>query len=107
MPLTLCLGPQDANNMISLRSAIQAGNASTDADVQIDFQPNLGGVITLTLNIGLPALNKDFEITGPGASRVTVQRGYDAGTPNFSVFAVSVDKKCVIQGLEIANGGSP
>src|SRR5207244_2564247 len=54
---------EDEQGFISLRSAIEAGNRSTDPDSIIDLS-NMRG--TITLGIRLPPLQHNFAIIGAG-----------------------------------------
>ena len=85
----------------SLRGAIQAANSQPGTD-DIEFDLPAGSVINLTQ--ALPNLSEDVNITGPGASLLTVRR--DTGS-NFSVFNVTTTGMVAFSGLTISNGSVP
>src|SRR5262245_16614000 len=81
----------------SLRAAVAAANADSDADV-IDFAPGLQGTIALTS--GQLNITQDLTINGPGENVITVSGG------NLSrVFRIDGAKTDVVMsGLTIADG---
>ena len=85
-------------NATTLRAAITAANAHVGADA-IKF------AVTGTINLSsaLPAIKDNLTITGPGASKLTVQRSSSAST-NFSVFNLNAGKSATLSGLTIAKG---
>lgn len=98
---------KDANNQTSLRAAIMEGNAqeqAVDPNVSINFQAGLSGTITLATR--LDPLIRNFTITGPGASILTVERSGAPGTPNFRIFEIGVFTTSHILGLTISGGSA-
>lgn len=86
----------------TLREAILESN-STTLDDTISFGPNARGEIVL--GSALPEL-PNVEIRGPGAEELTVRRSGAAGTPEFGIFTVGVDRTVKISGLTISGGRS-
>jgi len=89
---------------VTLRSAIQAANESTDDEITIDLQ-NVNG--TITLGSALAALNNNIDIVGPGRDNLTVRRSTAENTDPFRIFTVNVNRECSIWNLTIANGYVP
>ncbi len=86
--------------MTSLREAINFANSKANgaqAD-EITFSSLFNSAQTIQLSSGLPAINDDVKITGPGAKLLTV-RGTGSGT----AFTISSDKTATMTGLTIAN----
>jgi hypothetical protein len=92
----------DLNGNISLRSAIQAGNAlPAGSIINIDFDNSLSG--TITLSTALPRLSSNFDITGPVSIDITVARSSAANTDSFPIFKI-FSGSCTITNLAITNG---
>lgn len=93
----------DLNGQCTLRAALQEANAKPGNDV-INFTLGASSVIDLTL--GELPVTSSVAIVGPGARRLTVQRSFNAGTPNFRIFHVPGDAgvNIIIRGLTIKNG---
>ena len=83
----------------SLREAINAANANSDADT-IVFASGLQG--TIALSSALPTVIYSVSIVGPGARLLTVRR--QSGFGSFRIFDVS--GAAVISNLTIAGGNS-
>jgi hypothetical protein len=81
----------------SLRWAIGQANTQPGDDT-IDFSVNG----TLDLNTALPNLSSNIQITGPGASSLTVERASSA--PSFCIFDVSSGATVGLSGLTMAKG---
>ncbi|MCI0352416.1 MAG: hypothetical protein L0Z53_23615, partial [Acidobacteriales bacterium] len=92
---------RDAMGLTSLRAAIQQGNLSTLESVIINF--DVGPNAVITLNTVLPTLDRNFDIRGPGAEALTVERNANAVTA-FRVFRINVQTTVIISGITIANG---
>lgn len=89
----------------SLRSAIQQANADSGTSESISFQAGLTGTIALTS--ALDSLQNNIAITGPGSSKLDIERSSAAGTPAFRIFQVAQGKSCSISGLSMGNGSAP
>ena len=94
--------PTGANTFsaTTLRAAIGAADAHTATDT-INFASGLAG--TLSLGSALPPISDDLTLTGPGVSKITVQRS-SAATTDFSIFDFNAGTTATISGLTIANG---
>jgi hypothetical protein len=93
----------NVNGDISLRSAIQRGNAMGNAStVYINFAPGLNGDIVLDTLGALPDLQQNFLINGRGAT-VTVERTANAQA-NFRIFNVPANSESCIENLYISGG---
>jgi CSLREA domain-containing protein len=91
------------NGVCTLRAAIQESNAALSSCGAINI--NFSGVTgTIILGAGLPSINRNIKINGPGAATLTVQRSTAGGTPNFRVFTINSGKVVTISGLTISNG---
>jgi hypothetical protein len=88
----------------SLRAAITQVNSSTDASNTINFAQGVTG--TITLESALPAINNNVNMTGPGASNLTVTRDPNA-TTQFPIFVVNGSTTVSITGLTISGGVAP
>jgi CSLREA domain-containing protein len=96
-------------NGCTLREAINAANsADVNFGTVITFAPALtaGGPATINLPFPVPDLLHNVNITGPGASLLTIQRSTAAGTPNFGIFQIDTGAVVAMSGLTIANGNS-
>lgn len=94
----------DAAGQCTLRAAIVESNAGTQHNVIIFALPQ-PTVISLTL--GELSIIKGLNIVGPGARRLTVQRSFATGTPNFRIFHVPTGQMALnIYGLTIRNGNA-
>ncbi|MBC7821174.1 MAG: hypothetical protein IAG10_30165, partial [Planctomycetaceae bacterium] len=108
----------------SLRSAITAVNASTDASNTINFQAGLDGIIKL--DSALPEISKSVSINGPSAEKIKIRggnggvfnvvfgivdisgltlegKGRDAGAVVRNQFASLTINECVITGKRPGN----
>jgi len=96
------------NHHCSLRSAIEAANRNTDADV-VALDPN--GVYELAEvdhanegGNGLPAIVGTLRIEGNGA---TIRRSDAANVPLFRLFRVEKDGDLTLDRLTLRNGATP
>jgi hypothetical protein len=95
---------------ITLRDAIKTGNAGnfpvlpqgSTPDVTFYSAPGTPVSGTITLKAALPALEKSYDIVGPGASTLIVNGNWDAGT----VFTVNGGVTSAISGLTVQGGSS-
>ena len=88
----------DDNDPGSLRWAI----ANTAASGTVSFAPTLNGLIGLDAMLGPLVIDKDLQVTGPGASLLTV-----SGGGNSQVFLIVAPAANVeLSGLTIADGFS-
>jgi predicted outer membrane repeat protein len=84
----------------TLRAAITATNAAAGAD-SIHFASGLTG--TIELGKALPAIADDLALSGPGQSKLTIERSSSAAG-DFSVLQIQPDTSASISGLTIAKG---
>ncbi len=95
------------NGVCTLRAAIQEVNARNNGGDTIAFNipssdPGCSaGVCTITLGTALPAIATGVNISGPGASFLTI-----SGNNAVGVFDVSTPQTVNFSGLTIANGNS-
>jgi hypothetical protein len=85
----------------SLRAAIALADGRPGRNT-IDFSPSVTG--TITLLSALPDLTGDTNLSGPGASALTVARSAAPGTPEFGIFTVDAGAQVTISGLTITGG---
>lgn len=90
----------DHFNATTLRAAIGAANAHSGADL-IRFGSSLAGAVTL--GSPLPPIAGELSITGPGASKLTLQRKTTAAT-DFSIFRVHAGTTLNLCRLTLAGG---
>src|SRR5262245_2110577 len=83
----------------SLRAAITQANLDP-APNTIDYAPSVQG--TITLLTALPNLSTSINLSGPGASNLTVARAGSAG--NFRIITVTAGAVVSISGLTITGG---
>jgi hypothetical protein len=95
---------QDQFGTVSLRSAIEEGNAETDASVTITFAQNLAG--TVNLGSALPTLAKSFTIIGPGPSTIVVQRQSQSLFRIFTINGGTQSITCSFQNFGITEGNA-
>ncbi|MGO9468769.1 MAG: hypothetical protein ACLQIB_56500 [Isosphaeraceae bacterium] len=84
----------------TLRSAItnaDFGNAAHTYNIEFKVSG------TITLESALPDLNRNMNLSGPGAGRLTVERDRNASS-DFSIFLVDQGVTVGITGITIANG---
>ena len=95
----------DASGQCTLRAALQEANANPSGDA-INFTLPQPSVINLTL--GQLQITASVAIVGPGARRLTVERSFNSGTPDFRIFDVSrnAGTSISIRGLTIKNGNA-
>ncbi len=74
VPSVITVQNLDDSGIGSLRAAIEQADLDASAD-SIIFDPSLSGQIDLLSE--LPALSGDTTITGPGASVLTVESGFN------------------------------
>jgi hypothetical protein len=84
----------------SLRYCITQANLSAGNSIVIP--PGLG-MITLSGNTGLPSINQDMTIVGPGADALIVNGN---GIPGYSVFAINAGTTVSLFGLTIVGGNT-
>ena len=84
----------------TLRSAITEADAGS-AGHAYNIKINVSG--TITLESALPDLSHSLNLSGPGASRLTVRRD-DNASSRFGIFAVDSGVAVKISGMTIANG---
>src|SRR5262245_23991308 len=109
-----------ADGLCTLREAIRAANNNAASGVVAGEcgaggssgadTVDLSGVSgTITLNTSLDAIQSGVTINGPGANLLTVQRSSAGGTPNFAVFAVTLQnlQTYTFSGLTLSNGNNP
>ncbi len=89
------------NNNDSGGGSLRAVIASACVGSTITFAPSVLSPINLTS--GELLIPRPMIINGPGANRLTVQRGAGAGT-NFSIFHVSAGGNVTISGLTVTKG---
>ena len=97
---------QNGNPGCSLRGAIQTANAHPGADgISIDIptsDPGYNGIFwTIRLTAALPDLTEGVDISGPGASKLTVRR--DTGG-NYRIFNVTTTGLVTLSGMTIRDG---
>src|SRR3954463_6741534 len=93
---TITVANENDSGSGSLRQAI----IDASPDYTINFAPSL---TTVTLTSDELVIDKNLTITGPGASRLTVQRSTNA--PGFRIFHITSSTVTVsISGLTISNG---
>jgi choice-of-anchor C domain-containing protein len=93
----------------TLRDAINRADAGADTQYTIDLTELSG---TITLGSALPNLGntnggvsgKEIDIEAPGATKLTVGRSTDPGTPDFRIFTIGAGANVTIDGLTIAWG---
>ncbi|MBL4848446.1 MAG: hypothetical protein JKY65_23240, partial [Planctomycetes bacterium] len=87
----------------SLRAAIASANGSAGIDV-IDMK-GVSGIVTLLT--ALPQITDGVILLGPGASKLTLQRG--AAAANFSVLDMNIANSSPVRvsGLTISSGNAP
>jgi hypothetical protein len=83
----------------SLRQAIT--DANTAGGGTINFDAGVTGLITIIT--ALPDLTSAITINGPGSGLLAVQRSYDAGIPEFTIFRIT-GSNVTINGLTLKNG---
>ncbi len=86
----------------TLRSAITEADAGAGATQTYNIEFKVSG--TITLESALPDLSKSVNLRGPGAHRLTVERGRSA--PSCSIFVVDSGATVKITGMTIADGGA-
>ena len=101
--------PVTPGNQCTLRAAIETANGLAGTDtIQFQIPTSDPGynpqTRSYTINLGnlLPNLSTDINITGPGASKLTVQRAL--GSFNFRIFNVTGSGTVNISKLTIARG---
>lgn len=94
----------DQQGQCTLRAAIQEANSGYPRRAAvINFALPDPSVIDLTM--GELVISSSLYIAGPGARRLTVQRSYASGTPNFRVFHLTPNvTPTYICGIKIQNG---
>ena len=91
-----------SGGVCTLRAALQEANARASCGV-IDI--NFSGVSSITLGSGLPDINHNVNINGPGANQLIVQRNLSA--PQFRIFQVQTGTATIsatISGLTASGG---
>src|SRR5262245_48437464 len=76
-PATITVMNTNDTGPDSLRDAIDQANGMAGPDT-IDFAPGVAG--TISLSSPMPTLTFDIDLTGPGASALTVARSAAPGT---------------------------
>lgn len=90
----------DAGGQCTLRAAIEETNANSTRDAIIFDLPNPS---TIDLTLGELLIDKNLDIVGPGARRLTIRRA--TGSPSFRIFHIPQTQASVnIRGLTIQNG---
>jgi CSLREA domain-containing protein len=103
-PVTQC---NDGTNHCTLRAAIEAANSHAGDDGIFFNIPTAGnncdasGNCTINLGTVLPNLSDAVTITGPGASKLTVQR---MSSSPFRIFNVTTTGVVTLSGMTISNG---
>jgi hypothetical protein len=92
------------SGMGSLRAAITAAALNGSATNTLSFAPGLVGEINLTTE--LPALSGRTNISGPGASLITVRRSAAEGTPEFGILRVARGANATVSNLTISDGNT-
>jgi hypothetical protein len=87
-------------NASTLRAAMAAANAHIGADT-INFAAAVQG--TINLGKALPEVADTLTLTGPGSSKLTLQRSF-AATTDFSILHVNAGKSAWVSGLRITRG---
>jgi CSLREA domain-containing protein len=91
----------DASGRCTLRAAIEEVNASgRDQDAVLFALPNPS---TIELTLGEILLEGQVVIIGPGADRLTIQRSYNSGIPDFRLFHF-VGGYVDVRGVTLRNG---
>lgn len=94
---------RDASLRCSLRAAIEEANATTSTADAILFALPDPSIIDLTL--GELEIKSQIAIVGPGARRLTVQRSFAAGTPDFRIFHIfGFHFGATVRGITVRNG---
>src|SRR6185436_11343893 len=91
-----------SGGVCTLRAAIQEANADVGCG-EINISINVSG--TISLATALPSISHIVNISGPGATQLTLQRSTANGTPNFRVLTIDA-VSATISGLTISNGSS-
>ena len=92
----------DSSGRCTLRAAIDEANTTSEFSAIIFDLPN---PTAIDLTLGELSIQKNFDIVGPGARRLTVRRSPAPGTPNFRVFRAPAGQTSAnIRGLTIQNG---
>ncbi|HEX5690889.1 MAG TPA: choice-of-anchor Q domain-containing protein, partial [Roseiflexaceae bacterium] len=89
------------NGVCTLRAAIQEANALPGC---VPHTITISGSGTIDLATGLPDLNANMTINGPGAGSLTVRRSTAGGTPDFTVVTIASGRTVTLNGLTISNG---
>ena len=97
-PMTFTVTNLNDSGEGSLSDAIAQANANLGADT-ITFEPGVTGTILLASQ--LPAITDDLDITGPGATSLTV-----SGNNARPVFLIGHDVTVLISRLTISNGNA-
>lgn len=93
----------DAAGKCTLRAAIQEANSDPSSRDTVIFALPNPSVIDLTL--GELAITGQVAIVGPGARRLTLERSFNSGTPEFRIFHIAKEvQDLTIRGLTIRNG---
>jgi hypothetical protein len=93
---------RDSQGRCSLRAAIEQANVDANSPDVIIF--NLPNPSVVDLTLGELAITSRVSIVGPGARRLTVQRSFAQGTPEFRIFHLMSGSGGLITGITIANG---
>lgn len=95
----------DASDDISLRSAIEYLNATTDSGYSINFAPSLtaSGSATIDLTFGQIEIAESVSIDGPGANLLTIDQTTSGGA---RVFQVDTSATVLISGLTVSGGNA-
>jgi CSLREA domain-containing protein len=107
VPIPIC---DDGTGHCTLRAAIQAANSHVGFDGIFFNIPTTGnncdfsGNCTINLGTALQDLSDNVTITGPGADKLTVQRG---SLTQFRIFNVTTTGTVSFSGMTIANGDTP
>jgi CSLREA domain-containing protein len=95
----------DAAGKCTLRAAIQEANFNPSTRDAIIFALPLPAAIDLTM--GELVITGGVYVVGPGARRLTVQRTFADGTPNFRLFRITMGAGSIgIRGLKLRNGNA-
>ncbi len=89
---------------LSLRQAIVLANTHATDSVHITFANNVTGTITLDNTQGTLEIGSNQNITGPGATALTIKEA--TPSTNFSVFTVDPNTTVYVSGLTITGGNA-